>query len=206
MTATAQVPLAGRWEAVWPLPPPVDGPTIPVDVDPAHCGLPADYVVQDVREAMATWNGSGTTFRLVMGDVVTWNTLTVPTGRIVVRCEPTGTSGDWGHCRRRRTFPFYDLGPPFVIYSTLWSMSGALVEMNGLLTWGPRPDGGSYSQSLACALVHELGHAVGLDHVTDATTPSVMRHCGLTLRSGDLAAMQALYGRAREPYRVRVGA
>lgn len=53
-------------------------------------------------------------------------------------------------------------------------------------------------QMLSIVIAHELGHAFGLDHVTDR--PSLMNPANLTTppNEDDLAAVEALWGRCSE--------
>lgn len=66
------------------------------------------------------------------------------------------------------------------------------ITMDSLETWSPNGEGGETDFFAVAA--HEIGHAIGLEHVNDATELMNPVLSTDTLGDGDIAGAQALYG------------
>ncbi|MBN1492340.1 MAG: matrixin family metalloprotease [Phycisphaerae bacterium] len=71
-----------------------------------------------------------------------------------------------------------------------------LVQLNGNEPWCLQPDGGK--RHLLTTLLHEIGHALGLDHVSSPTAVMAPENTGIceALTAADISAIQSLYGSA----------
>ena len=140
-------------------------------------------ILGEVKTALAAWNSvDSSDLRVAFGGTETpGQTSTAPGGDVVFIDLPPGLLGQ---------------GAPTVIVGTTTIVRGTVMLSNNT-TKGPGP---SYLEEFYTTAVHEIGHALGLQHTwtSSAMSQDVIRNTtrARPLDADDIAALSVLYGKA----------